>query len=102
MNRAQFLAARDKAASTPIKVTISGWGTIYLREYTIGDSDAYLANKENKEPERKQLARNVCRRLCDEGGTRLFDPTSEKDIDEMAARLTRLAQKPRRKMRQGK
>ena len=84
MNREEFLAARDKSISTPIEVTIKGWGKIHLREYTIGDSDEYLANKENKETERKQLARNACRRICDEHGKRLFDPNNEKDVEEMA------------------
>lgn len=86
MNIAELLAAMDSlAAEKPRAVTIKGLGPVHIRQLTIGEVDAQIADAADGKNKRA-TARGACRLLADEHGNRLLDP----DDDEHVAKMARL------------
>lgn len=85
MNLEQLLAAMDGVAVEKPKgpVTIKGLGKVYIREITIGEMDAQIADDE-KGKNKTAIARGACRLLSDEDGNRLLDPENPDHVARMA------------------
>lgn len=84
MNRDQLLAAMDTmAAAKPRPVHIRGLGDVHIREISIGEIDAQIADTADKKNKRG-VARGACRLLADENGQMLLDPDNDADVTKMA------------------
>lgn len=86
MNLNELLAAMDglvKRADKPKAVTIKGLGTVHIREITIGEIDAQIADTKDKD-DKLRMARGATRLLCDEHGKRLLDPVNPEHVAKMA------------------
>lgn len=84
MNLEQLLSAMDgMAAEPPRPVHIKGLGDVHIREITIGEMDAQIADTADKK-DRRGIARGACRLLCDESGNRLLDPDNAEHVAKMA------------------
>lgn len=84
MDRKALIAAmRQTAAAKPVKVKTKAWGDIYVRPLTVAEVEEQSADTEGKDKNR--VARGACRLICDEEGTRLFDPKNEEDIALLAS-----------------
>ena len=68
--------------SKPRAVTIKGIGQIHIREISIAEIDAQIADGENGS--KWSTARGACRLLCDENGERLLDPDDKTHVAKMA------------------
>lgn len=80
MDRNALIAAMQAtAAALPVAVEVPGWGTVHVRQITVAEVEAQTADTEAKDDKRR-LARAAARVICDEGGDRLFDPSSEADL----------------------
>lgn len=82
----ELLAAMGELAlanDKPRALTIKGLGTVHIREITIGEIDAQLADTSNKD-DHLRMARGATRLLCDENGKRLLDPDDEDHVELMA------------------
>lgn len=96
MNRQDLITAMLATASEPPrKVEVEGWGTVYVRALTVAEVEMQnddLMEKvvingktvEQKVKDPSRLARAAARLLCDENGTRLFDPDSKEDVELLA------------------
>lgn len=92
MNREQLLAAMGGlAVEKPRPVSIKGFGTVHIREISIGEIDEQIADTADKKNKRG-VARGACRLLCDENGTRLLDPDDQADVELMAKQPLRILQ----------
>lgn len=86
MKRSDLLAAMTAlvaTAETPRPVHIKGLGDVHVREITIGEIDAQLADTSDKKNQMR-MARGATRLLCDERGERLLDPENDEDVALMA------------------
>ena len=84
MDRAALLSAMEGlAVEKPRAVHIKGLGDVHIREITIGEVDAQIADTENQKDKRR-VARGACRLLADDKGARLLDPDDPADVDRMA------------------
>lgn len=84
MDRAALCAAMDGlAVEKPRPVHIKGLGDVHIREITIGEVDAQIADTEGQKDKRR-VARGACRLLADPEGNRLLDPDDAADVDRMA------------------
>lgn len=80
----QLLAAMDSMAiEKPRPVSIKGLGDVHIREITIGEIDAQIADTAN-DKNKRAVARGACRLLADEEGNRLLDPDNKDHVDRMA------------------
>lgn len=78
------MSLRDRilASTKPAPVQLKDmpeWGAAYVRVLTVGE----IINQERDSADDKnkpQLARAFCRLLCEEDGTRVFDPDNPADI----------------------
>jgi len=76
-------AMEGMAAEKPKEVEIAKLGKVYIREITIGEMDAQIADTADKKNKRG-IARGACRLLADENGNRLLDPDNPDHVDRMA------------------
>jgi hypothetical protein len=86
MNLTELLAAMDALALTaqkPKLITIEGLGAVHVREITIGEIDAQVADTTDKANKLK-IARGATRLLSDENGNRLLDPDNDEHVAKMA------------------
>lgn len=84
MDRATLIAAMQATANPkPKAVPHDQWGTCYVRPVLVAEVDEQTADEAGGSKAR--LARGACRVLCDEHGTRLFDPSNEEDVALLAA-----------------
>ena len=85
-----LLGAMDLvAAEKPRLVKIKGLGDVFIREITIGEIDAQIADTADKK-DKRAVARGACRLLADENGTRLLDPDNPDHVDKMARQPLRV------------
>lgn len=87
MNRADLIAAMQITASPrPVPVTTPNWGVVFVKPPTVEEVDANTddAAKPGGDDKTRRLARAAARVICDEEGTRLFDPSSKDDVDLLA------------------
>lgn len=93
MNLEELMAAMQKTASAvPRSVEVSGWGTVYVREVTVGEVQEQ-ADDMSDEKDKHRIARAAARIICDEKGGRLFDPTNPDHIALIAKQPWRLLRK---------
>ncbi len=79
----ELLAAMDRVgAEKPRSATIPGMGQVFIREITIGEIDAQMADTEAKD--KRAIARGACRLLANAKGERLMDPDNKQHVDKMA------------------
>lgn len=86
MNLQELLSAMDAlalSAEKPRAVEIKGLGTVHVREITIGEIDAQLADTKDKD-DKFRMARGATRLLADESGKRLLDPDNDEHVAKMA------------------
>jgi hypothetical protein len=89
VKRDDLLAAMENiAAEKPRLVTVKGLGDVHIRELTIGEIDAQIAD--NEAGTKWTAARGACRLLCDENGVPLLDPNNKDDVARMAKLPTRV------------
>ncbi len=69
-------------AQKPRTANITGMGQVFVREITVGEIDAQLADTDSKD--KRAIARGACRLLSDKDGARLLDPDNPKHVDRMA------------------
>ena len=72
--RAKILAS---ATPKPAPVETKAWGTVYVRMMTVADVDGQNVSDPT---DKAQIARSVCRVLCDESGELLFDVRNPEDV----------------------
>lgn len=75
---------RAAAAEKPVAVNVPKWGKVYVRQVTVGEIDEQSKDTEAKD-DKNRIARGACRVLCDENGTRLFDPNNADDVALLAS-----------------
>lgn len=94
MDRQSLIGAMIATASAPLKsVTVPQWGTIYVKAPTVAEVDATSGFKEPEDGKVRRFARAAARIMCDEHGNRIFDATSEEDIQLLASQPWELLQK---------
>jgi len=60
---------------------VPGWGTVYVRVLTAGEvTKAQEENTKARGGDKPTVARFVCRTLCNEDGTRVFDVNKNEDV----------------------
>lgn len=96
--RAAIRAAMQKAATAagkPRPVTVAVWGTVFVRDVTVAEVNADTAEDEDGVADKKKssIARRACRVICDEDGTRLYDPKNADDVALLLAQPWSLLQK---------
>jgi hypothetical protein len=70
-------------ALKPRKVTVDGWGDVYVKALTVADVQA---DQEKGDVEDKRtLAIGAARIICDENGNLIFDRSNPADIDLLAS-----------------
>jgi hypothetical protein len=79
MDRAKLIAAMEAAATVKPKAVQAFGETVYVRALTVAEVEEQTADAEAKK-DKARIARGVARVLCDESGTRLFDPDSAADV----------------------
>jgi hypothetical protein len=67
------------AALKPRKVTVDGWGDLYVKALTVAEVQENTG-QEGDERDKRTLAVGAARVICDENGVRVFDPAKEEDI----------------------
>lgn len=84
MDRATLIAAMEAAAAVkPVPVEVPTWGgTLHVRRLSVADMEE--ASGAEQRTDKRSLSRAAARVLCDENGQRLFDPSSDGDIDLIA------------------
>jgi hypothetical protein len=86
----QLLTAMDAVASTPPRaVSIRGFGDIHIREITIGEVDAQIADEADSKKKRG-AARGACRLLCNSSGKQLLDPDNPEHVAQMSRQPLRV------------
>lgn len=85
-------AIRATATQTPRAVVVPKWGTVYVRDITVGEIEEQTADTENK-ADKTRFARAAARVLCDETGALLFDPNDNEDVAVLAKQPWKLLRK---------
>lgn len=103
MNRAELMAAMQATATEkPRKITIKGWGDVYVRNLTVAEVDEQSQEQrqgadETVDPNTLspvelmrrnkgyRLARSAARLICDENGKKLFDRDNPDDVALLAS-----------------
>jgi hypothetical protein len=84
MTRDELMAAMQAtAAEKPRALKVAKWGTIYVRPQTVAEVDA-LTDTADSLNGKDKLARSAACVICNEDGTRVFDPTNEADVALLA------------------
>ena len=81
MDREALIAAMQLAAEgaqKPRPVDVPVWGTVYVRDVTVGEVDGDV--EDGDADKKTRLARAACRVICDETGARLFDAKNADDV----------------------
>ncbi len=89
-SRESWLASCERVEKEVRKIHIRGHGDVYIKELSIADADAQLADSEGKENVRTKLARGACRYICDETGQRFMDPDNADDVATMGRQPLRV------------
>lgn len=84
-------AIRATATQTPRAVVVPKWGTVYVRDITVGEVEEQAADTEGKD--KMRFARAAARVLCDEAGTLLFDPNDHEHVALLAKQPWKLLRK---------
>lgn len=71
---------RADGAEAIVKVEVKRWGTVYVRPPLVDEIEKQEKEAEDGVPLGRVYARAAARIICDEDGTRLFDPSNEEDI----------------------
>lgn len=91
--REELIAAiRATATQAPRAVVVPKWGTVYVRDITVGEVEEHTADTENK-TDKAKFARAVARVLCDETGTLLFDANDNEHVALLAKQPWKLLRK---------
>lgn len=77
-------AMRGTAESKPVAVKVKGWGVVHVKPVTVAEVEDQTADTEDKK-DKHRLARAAARVMCDEGGTRLFDPGNAEHVQLLAS-----------------
>lgn len=94
MDRQSLIGAMALTANPAlVSVEVPKWGTIYVKQPTVEEVDAQSTFKEPEDGKVRRFARAAARIMCDADGTRLFDPTSEEDIQLLAKQPWELLEK---------
>jgi hypothetical protein len=84
MDRAALIAAMTAtAAEAPVAVEVPKWGTVHVRQITVGEVEDQTADAAAKD-DKGRLARAAARVICDEAGNRIFDPADQEHIALLA------------------
>lgn len=88
MKRDALIAAMQETANpAPRKVTVDGWGDLWVKAQTVHDvqeqTDADAAA--GVTDEKRRMARACARVIYDEDGERVFDPANPADLDLLDA-----------------
>lgn len=83
-------AMQATASPTPKSVDVPGWGTVYVRELTVGEVQEQA---DQAEGDPHKIARAAARLICDEKGKRLFDPANPDHVALIAKQPWRLLRK---------
>jgi hypothetical protein len=75
------MQATAAQAAKPRKVTVEGWGDIFVKSLTVADVQADQELGELDLKDKRTLAIGAARIICDETGKLLFDRTNEADIE---------------------
>lgn len=93
MDRDSLMAAMRVTASVkPRPVDVPGWGTVYVRALTVAEVEEQTADLDKKD-DKSRIARGAARLLCDESGTRMFEPSNGEHVDLLAAQPWELLRK---------
>lgn len=93
MKLADLMAAMQAtAAAAPKSLEVPGWGTVYVRDLTVGEVEEQSDDTSDMK-DRQRIARAAARIFCDENGERLFDPSNQEHIDLIAKQPWRLLRK---------
>lgn len=91
--REELLAAiRATAVQEPRAVVVPKWGTVYVRDITVGEVEEQTADMEQKN-DKMRIARGVARVLCDENGELLFDANDNEHVALLAKQPWKLLRK---------
>lgn len=90
MKRDALIAAMQETANpAPRKVTVEGWGDLWVKAQTVHDvqeqTDADAAAGVPEADEKRRMARAAARVIYDEDGERVFDPTNADDLELLDA-----------------
>jgi hypothetical protein len=86
MNRDALIAAMKATAATPPrKITVPGWGDVYVKALTVEQVDLQQQEPAVDGKDRFRFARGAARMLCDESGALLFDADKAEDLELLAA-----------------
>lgn len=91
--REELIAAiRATAVQEPRAVAVPKWGTVYVRDITVGEVEEQTADTEQKN-DKMRIARGVARVLCDENGELLFDANDNEHVALLAKQPWKLLRK---------
>lgn len=68
----------------PRPVPTKAWGTVHVRPVTVAELEEQKADTVDWKDKRR-IARGAARVICTEGGTPIFDPDDQADVDLIAA-----------------
>ena len=91
--REELIAAiRATATQAPRAITVPKWGTVYVRDITVGEVEEQTEDTEHKN-DKLRIARGVARVLCDESGALLFDANDNEHVALLAKQPWKLLRK---------
>lgn len=73
-------------------VEVPKWGTVYVRDFTAGESDRWRANAKERLGDLADIeptAFAAALAICDENGERVFDPLNTDDLAFLSKRRKR-------------
>lgn len=84
MTRDELMAAMQAtAAEKPRAVKVPKWGTVYVRPQTVSEVDA-MTDQDDEVRSKQKLARSAACVICNEDGTRMFDPMNDEHVALLA------------------
>lgn len=88
MNVRDLVLASLNPPPTPVEINgtpeCPGWGTVYVRLLTAGEvMQAQEEQKQARGGEKPNVARFVCRTLCQQDGSRVFDLQNNDDVESI-------------------
>ena len=84
-------AIRATATQTPRAVVVPKWGTVYVRDITVGEVEEQTADTDGND--KMRFARAAARVLCDETGALLFDSNDHEHVAMLAKQPWKLLRK---------
>lgn len=76
-SEALLKAMEGTATVKPIPVTIPGWPEVYVKPLTVAEAEADTEVPKDK----RSIARNSVRLICNKEGVRLLDASNEAHVD---------------------